>query len=84
MAPEPSAEAELRVAAYTAAHDWYGRPEEASAVFLLAVPHDSDGSWRLRVVTASDPTGFRIDASAFRGPSEEWQALDNAGEPGHP
>ncbi|MGW5879018.1 hypothetical protein ACWFMI_20955 [Nocardiopsis terrae] len=60
--------ADLRRAAYTAAHTDMRVRREARAMVHLAVPAQEEGApWRLRALNATDPVRLRARAEAFDG-----------------
>jgi hypothetical protein len=66
------AQAELRLASYTAGHTRYGVEREASTVLNLAVPSRledaTEGLWQLRALEINNTSRFRLSAGAFSGP----------------
>ncbi|MBC6461162.1 hypothetical protein HKK72_25275 [Actinomadura sp. HBU206391] len=69
----PPAQAELRLASYSAAHTRYGTVREPSSVVNLALPprprDAADGPWRLYAIEIKNTSRFRLTTAAFNGPS---------------
>lgn len=70
--PQPTvvdlpAQAQLTLAAYTAAHTQYGAARDASAVVNLAVP-DGDDTWGLRAMEFPRPTRLSLRTAALTAP----------------
>ncbi|MFU8875367.1 hypothetical protein [Micromonospora sp. SL4-19] len=61
------AQAQLTLAAYTAAHAPFGEVRDASAVVNLAVP-DSEDTWRLRAVEFPRPARLSLRTAALTAP----------------
>lgn len=87
-APGPAAvpaprKAELRLAAYTAAHTRYGTPNDASVLLHLAVDPDPESAedvpWYMRAMQGADPAHFRLRTEAFRGAARPRVTVDADG-----